>query len=288
MKKNMILSAGKLDSISLCMRQFQYSSILNLTPKASGLNAPMDSGNLMHKLLELHYYRMLEKKPLEETIKEVMMFCRFYGASTYASLDSNTIELCARRYRDYAVKYKAESYVTQGIEVPFAKVLYEDENLRVIIEGIIDWIVMNASGSRIIVDHKTTTSWEDPPMLTNQFLCYAWVGETRHLVVNKIIMKDEGEINRIPYDYAPRLIEEWVENMIYYAKEVSAAVEREHFPADFTSCRRFYKYPCQFLPVCQQEPVYRMSLIESNYQEKDAFNPVKDRKSVLDIIKEMT
>lgn len=297
-KKNLIISASSMDTMSLCNRKFMFEKSLGIAPKIiigskDDHNATL--GSLLHKCLELHYTLKFKGVNLEDIIKHTMVYCRYYGKSKLSLLDES-IETVTRIYRDYAFYYKFEKYETNSIEdrplieVPFAKVLYEDEKYCIIIEGVIDWLISNHNID-MVVDHKGSSYWKDPAILTNQFFTYSWVTGRKIVVVNKISLelkgKDEDRFKRIPFEIPERLLAEWLEDRIYYAKRIIECEEKSYFPADFTSCNRFIKYPCAFQRICESEPKYRPAIIDQHYEKKQPFNPLKDKEGLGDYLKEI-
>src|SRR5688572_31989204 len=108
--RNIIISSGKMDNISLCKLRSNYEVVMNLEPKERQISSKMDQGSFVHKLLEAHYTLKFQAKlDYSEIILKVMNFGRFYGVKEYG-FDPDTIENLIRTYKDYALHYKNESY----------------------------------------------------------------------------------------------------------------------------------------------------------------------------------
>jgi hypothetical protein len=245
---------------------------MNLVPNET---APaLEKGDLMHKMLEKFYNtpKVSSDNEFSKIILDIMNFGRHY-AGTSGNLDIKDIELVTRVFRDYAMNYRFENMNVEAVELPFAKILYEDTDIRIIIEGTYDILGSNPQTS-YVMDHKTKSSDTAPVRLNNQFQCYAWASERRILIVNSILLKvgesDEKRFKRQVFDYPPELIKEWVEATTYYAIELSKLADRNYYPPDFTSCKLYGM--CQYYKICEQPPNLRMIEVEQNYHVEEAYD----------------
>jgi hypothetical protein len=295
MKRNMIISASSLNTFGSCERMFNFGTIMSLSPKNQNEKSDkMIKGSLMHKLLELHYTLKFINVELGEIIIKVMDFGRFYGQSKFPTLSEENIENVVRTYKEYALHYKFENYIVDNysgkpaVEIPFAKVLFEDDEIRLIVEGIIDFLGSNNSAS-VVMDHKTGTS--EPYLLDNQFQLYACVADKEYVIVNRILFGEKVnspyKFQRVAYKYSDEMKKSFINAIITKAKRIDTSFRKGYFEPNFSACRN-YNHPCAFYEICTQEEKYWPAVISTSFEEKEPFNPMKDKESIEDVVKAMS
>jgi CRISPR/Cas system-associated exonuclease Cas4 (RecB family) len=231
----------------------------------------MDRGSLFHEMLELHYKMQMEDKHSNEIILAVTESAREkYRNDEYP--DFEMVESCVSNYQAYAIHYASDGWEPVAVETPFSKVLFENDQHKIVIEGIIDLIVKNNSGQVYPVDHKTSEKRDFyPTILVNQFFAYVWATETNVFVKNDIgFQKTLGPAERFArpmLNYTPELIAEWREDVIYDGLNLINFIEKGIFPRRKSSCFR-----CSFRQICESTPDAREWKIKSKYTVGEAYD----------------
>ena len=275
--KNLILSSSRLDEFMGCSRKFSYTYLQGFKPKYQN-TTKLDRGSLFHKLAEVYYKAKMENLiPRDDAsfasfVQKLVESGRALGITKYNLSDSDT-ELTVRTFRDYCSHYRYETFEIQGVEAPFSKELFSDEKLglRVVINGTFDLLVKNESDQEQVVDHKTKEKDYMPGSLTNQFFCYAWASGRRYVLVNRPLLNlgvaDDKRFKRQPYEYSPKLIEEWRTMVEYQARMIFHMVETGYFPPNYKHCETYGK--CVFYDLCDRDPSIRLMSLEDNFTQSD-------------------
>lgn len=270
--RNMVLSSSRLDDFMGCERKFSLTYLQGYKSKHENIT-PQNKGTLFHKLAEVYYKAKkdnLLEKDFAGIVQKVMDTGRALGLTKYNLTDEDT-DIVVRTFRDYASYYRHENYETQEVEIPFSKVLFEQGDLRVIINGTLDLLVRNQQGHEIVIDHKTKSKDYMPGELTNQFICYAWATGRRIVMPNRVLFKlgesDEKRFKRQPYTYSARMVEEWSTMVMYRALRIDEMVRANYFPPNYTRCEMYGK--CIFYSVCNQDPSGRVVELEENFIQSD-------------------
>jgi hypothetical protein len=179
----------------------------------------------------------------------------------------------------YQKHYTSDHWVPLEVENVKGKVLYEDEEVRVLWKAKLD-LVSDTNQGIFPIDHKTMKQRRDTVSLNNQFMGQCLVQETRGMFVNKIgfqtTLKPEEKFQRHMVNYsAPRLIEWQSEILPYYAKLLLMYAETGHFPPNFTHCEGKYGN-CGFINVCGSDPGMREEEIKLNFYVGPPWNPTND------------
>jgi hypothetical protein len=245
-----------------------------------------DEGALLHHILKYHYKLIKHNqravtsdnwgkvipyyKIIEICIKKAERF--LLGLDLDVELGQTVIEI----YKEYAVYYQSDNWKVLEVEKPFAKTLYNDDNLKVVYCGLIDLVTTIA-----VVDHKSSKRRGVPSPLSNQFIGYCWATEVNNFVINKVgfqkTLKPEEKFERPPYSYFPAIIEEWKNNTIKDCVELYDFLTNH--PADLSTRRNLTscdKYDgCIFGKICQTHPEAREFLIKHDYQIGEPWRPIK-------------
>lgn len=263
-KANIILDASKVDLFETCPKRYFFRHILNKGLPIIQKSKSLDLGSLAHEGLSV-YYRLLGKnKPYSERIESCLTVIRARSADPDESNSEpeevshllDTVELNL----DYWRAEDENCLEILGVEQPFAYVLYEDDNIRIIISGKIDLLVNfhgighNASYENLPIDHKTFS--RDSPILrkSNQFINYCSAVDSNYLVVNRIglqkTLKAEQKFVRSPLSYDPIYIADWKANLTkMILNEYLTCVAEGEWPEKPTSCLKFNRL-CEYYEIC--------------------------------------
>lgn len=279
-----MIDSQLLNVFSECGTKFYYNFVMNVRtlfrPEA------FDKGDLLHHMLKFHYKLLkhnqlaltnTEQKLRKYSYTEIMKICINKAEKHLLTLDLD-IELgqeVIKTYKQYAEYYSNESWQIMEVERPFAKVLWEDDELKIVYCGIIDLLTHVA-----IVDHKSSSRRGNISGLSNQFMGYAWAFNLYNVVINKIgfqkTLKPEEKFERPTMSYPSAIIEEWKVNTINTAQNLFMMLR--NLPEmsrhrNFTACDKYSG--CIYQKICGTTPDAREFIISKDYLIGEPWQPVK-------------
>lgn len=186
------------------------------------------------------------------------------------------ILLTMEEYFDY---YRNDHWVTLEAEVVKGKILYEDEEIRILWKAKLDWVVDTNQGI-YPVDHKTMKQRRDNLSLNNQFIGQCLIMGTRNMFLNKIgfqaSLKPEEKFIRPAVSYSAARLMEWQSEILpYYAKLLLMYDEAGYYPPNFTACEGKFGN-CVFCGVCGSDPGMREEELKNNFVIGPEWNPQND------------
>ena len=310
-KKNVILDATVLTSLMSCPRLTDFRFNLSLQ-SISGKSNSMECGSILHKFLEVFYGSIINGVKREAAIGYGMAAAEMYIAGCPTCTDFKPSEaqpkpICGHRPNDYpGVKntpkesegyligwhyvldtcdqyqqfYRNDHWVPLEVETVKGKILYEDDEIRILWKAKLDWVVDTNQGI-FPVDHKTMKQRRNTNSMNNQFMGQCIVMETRQMIINKVgwqtSLKPEDKFTRNPVPYSAARLFEWQsETLPYYAKLLLMYAETGHWPPNFNNCETKYGN-CNFYEhVCSSDPQMREENIKLNFYVGPEWNPTND------------
>lgn|SRR5574343_121792 len=251
--RNLVLSTQRLNKLQSCPRLYFFSHVLNKTP----IDKPkyFIEGEYIHYILEQYYTLKLEGKT--PNIDHVILLAR----NRATEIEGLTIQECEGLidlFKEYVQFHSIESWQIEGIEVPFAKVLWEDEKLdiRIIIQGKADLLAQSHQSIPLIIDHKKVAQNRQPFARDNQILSYCWAFNRQDFIINQLgtqkTLKPQDKFKRHYFNIVGYQIDEWVEETIYNALEAIKYHDNNIWPGRIKSCQNMGR-TCQFYEVCQAD-----------------------------------
>lgn len=249
--RNLVLTSSRLSRLQKCPREYFFSFVLNRHP----IETPkyFVEGTFVHKILEIYYN---QKKAGTVDILRIVEQARNY-ASTIDNLSAENCESTINLFLEYIAYQQDANWVIEGVEVPFAKVIWEDEkfNLRIIFQGKSDLLV-SAQGIPIIVDHKKVSQNRQPFDRDNQILGYCHAFNRSDFIINQLgtqkALPLKDKFRRHYFNVLGYQIDEWIEETIYNAFEAVKYFDNNHWPARIKSCHDQGR-PCTYYDVCKTE-----------------------------------
>ncbi len=185
------------------------------------------------------------------------------------------LETC-KQYLDH---YRNDHWVPLEVEVVKGKILYEDDEIRILWKAKLDLVADNNQGI-YPTDHKTMKQRRNTNSMNNQFIGQCLIMGTTNVFINKIgfqtTLKPEEKFERTPIPYSkPRLMEWQSETLPYYAKLLVMYAETGHFPPNFTNCESKFGN-CAFLGVCESNPDMREEELKLHFKVGESWNPTND------------
>jgi hypothetical protein len=261
---NLVISPSGLTTFEVCTQLFDYAHNQRLVSVEA--NFPKDFGIYTHTLLET-YYNIIKSG---ENWGEALKLTRAKHERDYLQADGVSVEIHHKaldKLFKYANYWKAERWRPLEVEKKFSIIIYEDDYLRIIIEGKIDLIVEQGMDDIIVVDHKTGQAREHPA-LDNAPFAYCLATDRRVFVYNILATKD-GPANKV-FDrqvcrYTKSQLEEWTADVVDHGKRMVQHLAENRWPKVLTGCTRFGK--CDFYRVCYGPPEGRQYILDNFFKK---------------------
>jgi len=255
-KINVALDATMLDMLQLCEQRFDYRFNQNKVspekPKA------LDRGSLVHLGTETYYKALKDKKPFDDSV--MLMTAAVRLAGTESDLEPDICKRVLEVLHEYVEFWRTEDqrYEILEVEQPFSYVLFEDDEIRIIMIGKIDLLINDNQYLNMPIDHKSYDRDYPVKRFTNQFCNYSYATKSNYILVNKIgfqtSLKPEQKYKRVPLSYDPLILEDWKQNTIRWARRYVEAVVTNSWPMNLTSCDKFNR-TCEYFEVCDSSGV---------------------------------
>jgi hypothetical protein len=233
-------------------------------------------GSIMHLMLKDYYSARAEGKPWADCVSLGHAAGLKATDEEFAAVDPDNVKTCLDTYLQYTEFYRGEKFIVKGVEEPFAKVIYQDESLRVIYAGIID-LRIEDEGHDKAVDHKTESRKSDPQDLNNQFMGYCNAIDYSWFLVNKIsfakTVKPVDRFRRYPIRYERARLDEWLQNTLLIVDEFLRREAADSYPMNFTSCDKYSG--CSFRDFCRAIPAARHVVLHSGYVVGKEWDPLR-------------
>jgi len=308
-KKNVILDATILSTLMSCARllDFRYNRHYQAL---RGKSNSIEIGSIIHKVLEVFYYNIIKGFKRQDAIGSGLIAGQMYisGCSKCADFEpteeqpkpgcghqlneypgvQNTpaetsskpkktgynwaLETC-EQYFDF---YKNDHWVPLEVEVVKSKIMYEDDELRIMWKAKLD-LIGDTNQGIYPIDHKSESQNRDTLSLNNQFIGQCMIMGTRSIFINKIglqtSLKPEDKFKRVVLSYSADRLLEWQSQILpYWTQLLLMYTEGGYFPPNFTHCDNKYGN-CQFKDVCEADRGMREEEIKNNYVVGIPWNP---------------
>lgn len=257
-QRTVAISPSGLNNSS-CIRKYKFAQIDRYRPRFR--KNYMDKGSLIHRYLEEYYKGIAEglnagaaRDRSEATVDPELL--------TYTNIPIEEGPFLKDVFRRYVAKFFNDNWVPLQVESIFSFVLYEDEELRILLEGRQDLIIEfpdNTGGKiRAVVDHKSRSRSQGGKVdgLNYAYPIYAMAANCNLVIDNEIGMQDkdpkDGRFRRTAISFSDLQLNERRENIIYTVKKLIHHIDQEYFPPNYTDCDKYFG--CAFKKVCSSEP----------------------------------
>ena len=176
----------------------------------------------------------------------------------------------------YHKHYFNDFWVTLDTEIVKSRIMYQDDEIRILFKSKLDWIVDTNNGI-YPCDHKTMKQNRDTLSLNNQFMGQCLQLDTTKVIINKVglqkTLKPEDKFKRVPISYSSERLLEWQSEILpYWCKQYLVWNEQGYFPPNFNSCEnKFGK--CEFYNVCESNPAMREEELRNTFKVGETWNP---------------
>ena len=263
-KKNVAMDSQVLSTLMSCPRLTDFRFNLNLNG-IIGKTTSLEMGSIVHTFLENYYKAILGGIKKSEAEGFAYIAAKQYTESPEVkNCSDDDIAWALKTCSDYVEYYKNDFWIHLEIETVKGKVLYEDDELRVLWKAKFDDIVDTNQGI-FPMDHKTMKQRRDTLTLNNQFMGQCLLLGTKRMYVNKIGFQKSIPLSerftRPDVNYTSARLEEWRGTILpYYARLYLMYAESGYWPPNFTHCENKYGF-CQFKGVCEIDPNLREEML---------------------------
>jgi len=316
-KKNIVMDATLLSSLMACPRMTNFRFNLRLT-SINGKSNSLECGSIVHKVLETFYKLKIQGMNREQCIAYGMAAGELYirgcphctdfvpsndfpkppcghPVNEFPGVKNTPPESTTSPSRigwkwalqtceEYFAHYINDYWVPLEVEVIKSKVLYQDDEIRILWKAKLDWVVDTNQGI-YSVDHKTMKQRRDTNSMNNQFMGQCHIMGTRNVIINKIgfqtTLKAAEKFTRPMVSYsADRLIEWQSEILPFYAYQMLSYNEADHWPPNFNNCENKYSN-CVFYEgdVCTSDRGMREQNLKLNFYVGPEWNPSNEEEA---------
>jgi hypothetical protein len=269
-KEIIVVDSQRLNTLQMCGYKYDQTFNSDLVPIEK--QDFFERGDLIHKMLEAYYKMHMYKDrwPADFTKTKILKIVERIGEhhARKLQLPIEEVENVFRTFKDYLDYYWGERFRTLAVERVGSKILYETDDLIILYETKMDWIVEMSNVPVMPVDHKSSYRRGETIAISNQFMGYCWLLGVSNLMVNKVgfqkTLKNEEKFSRPIMSYPPPVIEAWVNNSVYWIMQGLQYKLTKFYPQNFTSCDKYSG--CVFRRVCEAPPETRNHTIRQIFE----------------------
>jgi hypothetical protein len=310
-KKNVVLDHTILSTLMACPRLTDFRFNLNLQA-IGGKSNSIECGLIVHIFLEYYYKAIIGGMKRDQAfgfgIAAAELFIRGCSGCTDFMPTSdipkpscghkeNTFPGVKNTPKDsegnrtgwqwvldtldqYHIFYKNDHWQPLDVETVRGKILYEDDEVRILWKAKID-VIFDTNQGIFSSDHKSMKMNRDTNSMNNQFMGQCRIMDTNQVFINKIgfqtTLKPVDKFKRTPVGYTNDRLLEWQGEILpYYAKLLIMYAETGYYPPNFNACEGKYG-PCAFYKdVCSDSPANRERQLKQYFYVGAAWNPIND------------
>lgn len=312
-KKNLIFDASVFTMIMSCARLTDFTHNLNLQP-ISGKSNSLEAGSIMHKILEVYYNHLMKgfdrKLAIENGLTAGLTYatgCKYctdftptpeqptpsckHKPDEYPGVRNTPPESTNKPYQitgynhvlktaeEYFEYYKNDHWVTLEVENVRRKILYEDDEMRILWKAKLDRLCDTNQGI-YPVDTKTMKQRRDTISLNNQFMGQCLLTDSRSVIIDKVgfqtSLKPEEKFTRPMVNYTSDRLMEWQSQILpYWANMYLIYIETGYWPPNFNHCESKWGY-CIFKDVCEADRGMREEELKLNFVVGKPWDPDND------------
>jgi hypothetical protein len=308
--KNVVLDATVFATLMSCPRKGDFQFNHNLR-SIKGKSNSLECGSIVHAFMEYYYKAIILGTSKDQAFQYGMTAAELYikgcqDCSNFVPTPEQPKPSCGHKVGDfpgvtntpvenetkpyprtgwqwvldtcgeYYKFYRNDHWVPLEIEVVKSKVIYEDEDVRILWKSKLDMISDTNQGI-YPVDHKTMKQNRKDTKLIAQFLGQCLVMETRNAIKNIVgfqtTLEPKDRFLRPLLSYDIELLDEFQYEIVpFYAKMLLVYADTGYFPPNYTACNGKYG-ACAFLDVCEGNPSDRERRLQSQFIVGPEWNP---------------
>ncbi len=173
--------------------------------------------------------------------------------------------------------YKNDFWVTLETEKVKSRIMYKDDDIRILFKSKLDWFV-DTNVAQLPVDHKTMKQNRDLLKLNNQFKGQCLNTDSRNVIINKVgfqkTLKPAEKFKRETVSYTSSILYEWQSEILpYWCKLALQYEEQGYWPPNYSNCDGKYG-KCTYTEVCEANPDMRSDVLKLNFIRGEKWNPM--------------
>jgi hypothetical protein len=286
---NVVFDATLLSSLMSCARLTNMRHNLNFVQK-DGKSNSLECGSLVHVILEFYNKALMLGKSRKDAIDDgfaagieyrngYKLTNKFITDEAEGGMKNTPDEnekkpertgynFVIKTMQEYFDFYRNDSHTCIAAEEVRSKLIYEDDEMRILWKAKFDLIMDTANGI-LSKDYKTMKQRRDTLSMSNQFMGHCVLLGSRNVMVDKIgfqtSLKPEEKFTRAIISYSTDRLAEWVNDIVpFYARMYIAYTESGNWPANFTHCENKYG-TCPMLRVCESDRSLRDDELKMNF-----------------------
>jgi hypothetical protein len=251
---NLVIDSQLFTTIMACGRKgdFRFNRHFH---SVRGKSVSLEMGSAVHINVEHYNKAIISGVTRKEAAGFGMIACEEYMRSDEwvngTDDDKQTVRNTMEQYYEYR---KNDSWVPLNSEFVRGKLLYEDEDIRILWKAKLD-LETDTNDGIFPVDYKSMKQRRDTTSLNNQFIGQCLVSGTQRMIVDKIgfqtSLKVEEKFTRHVVNYSYDRLLEWRTVILpYWAKIYLMYAESGYWPPNYTQCENKYGF-CEFRMVCE-------------------------------------
>lgn len=184
------------------------------------------------------------------------------------------LETC-EQYFDY---YQNDHWVPLEVEVVKKKILYEDDEIRIMWKAKLD-LTADTNQGIYPIDHKTMQQLRPSFSLNNQFIGQCHVMGTRSTIINRIglqtSLKPKEKFTREFVSYSASRLLEWQSEILpYRAKELRNCQKSGYYPPSGWGINCINKFGiCMMMKICETDPEGREGELRQSFRIGEKWDP---------------
>lgn len=264
------ISPSGLNNAS-CILKYKYAQIDRYRKRYRP--SYFDKGSLGHRYLEEYY-----KARKEGSAPEIALIAALEIVAPEIITMQISIEEAseiATFFKEYVTHYgPKENWEILEIESTFSFIIYEDEDVQILVEGRKDLVVnIPHSGGMLkaVIDHKFRSRTQSKKLKQLGSLNYAYaiysMASNCDLVIDNEISTANNPGQRFvqtPITFSEKIKEERRKNIVYRVKSLISHIDRDYYPQDLTSCDKMFG--CHYASVCSVEPELREFILNTEFE----------------------
>jgi len=300
-KKNIILDASMFTSYMACARLFNFVYNMQLID-IDGKGNSLEAGSIAHAILEIFYTNLINGFSRSLSIAAGMtageeyyfgcLDCKQskcikhkksdpYLGCKNVPMESDKYEVgynwIVKTMEEYFQHTMSDPYIPLESESVKGKVLYEDDEIRILWKAKIDVIVTNSNMKPTSMDHKTRKIDRKMGDINNQFMGQCLIMGTNNVIVNKIgwqkSLKPAEKFVRETMSYTYDRLAEWKnETLPTYVYKFLHSIDLDRWDPNNTHCENRYGF-CDFYEVCRVDRSLREGKLKELFMVGPKWDP---------------
>lgn len=294
-KHNVIVDATTFSSFQGCARRGDFRMNLDLQP-ITGKPTGMERGSITHHYLEAFYKALIKGEDRNTAnqlgLKHASLYikgCPYCVASQPCPFKhpegeflgvKNTPEDSVKADKKNGIKAAIgwaeviktvqeyieftinDTWIPLEVECVKGKVIYEDDDIRILWKAKYDLIVDTEDGI-LSVDHKTMSFHYEMSDLNNQFMGQTLLLNSPYIIINEVGLQSSfkpiDKFKRTKHYYTKNQLTEFTTEIVpYWTKMLVMYAESGYYPPNFSHCEGKFGL-CEFHDVCKEDKMARES-----------------------------